>query len=143
MGSLVGSMTFPAYVSSTRCEVPPIEQPLGLIRQLLFAVKFHVHPWHQGGSPARSVSFVAHRLFSWVRTLTAFSPLTTCTAPSDTLSACSRRGGFRTGPAQTPPSPVSKVCGVFNSRILPSILRQPKSTFKALRTKSMEILSSL
>lgn len=52
------------------------------------------------------------------RIIDCFSPLVVCEAPLDILRASPQGGGFQVSFSFIPPNPVSKVHGVFRSRVL-------------------------
>lgn len=63
------------------------------------------------------------------RTIVCFLPLEACIAPSNIMKTSPQAGGIYSRSNSAPPGPVSKVCGVFSNRDLPSTSgRQPKAT---------------
>lgn len=64
--------------------------------------------------------FVGHR-FSAGWTLHSFSPSAAYRAPSYTVRASPQTTDFQVSSCSVPPGSVSEVCGVFNSRDLPSL----------------------
>lgn len=63
------------------------------------------------------------------RTIVCFLPLEACIAPSNIMKTSPQAGGIYSRSNSAPPDPVSKVCGDFSNRDLPSTSgRQPKAT---------------